>query len=70
MVVPTTFNSIREDEFYRHGINVIIYANHLIRSAFPSMQRTAQAILKNGRSLEASENCMSIGEILTLIPEQ
>ncbi len=70
VVVPTTFNSVREDELYRHGVNVVIYANHLIRSAFPAMQRTAQVILENGRALEASENCMGIGEILTLIPEQ
>lgn len=50
------------------GVNVIIYANHLIRSAYPAMVNTAKSILENGRSKEASINCMPIKEILTLIP--
>ncbi len=70
VAVPTTYNSITEDELKDAGVNIVIHANHLLRSAFPAMQRTAQTILENGRSLEAEENCMSIKEILTLIPEQ
>ena len=50
------------------GINVIIYANHLLRSAYPAMVNTAKSILENERSKEASVNCMPIKEILTLIP--
>ena len=67
VVVPTTYNQIKEEELGAHGINVIIHANHLIRSAFPAMNRVAHTILENGRSLEASEECMPIKEILTLI---
>jgi phosphoenolpyruvate phosphomutase len=70
VAVPTTYNSITEDELKDAGVNIVIHANHLLRSAFPAMQRTARTILENGRSLEAEENCMSIKEILTLIPEQ
>jgi phosphoenolpyruvate phosphomutase len=70
VVVPTTYNVITEDELKDAGVNIVIHANHLLRSAFPAMQRTARTILENGRSLEAEENCMSIKEILTLIPEQ
>ncbi len=70
VAVPTTYNSITEDELKDAGVNIVIHANHLLRSAFPAMQRTAQTILENGRSLEAEENCMSIKEILNLIPEQ
>lgn len=70
VVVPTTYNSITEEELQKAGVNIVIHANHLLRSAFPAMQRTAKTILTHGRSLEAEEGCMSIKEILTLIPSQ
>ena len=68
IVVPTSYNFMKEDELVELGINVIIYANHLIRSAYPAMVNTAKSILENERSKEASVNCMPIKEILTLIP--
>ena len=67
IVVPTTYNTIREYELYEAGVNVVIYANQLIRSAFPAMKETAELILKTQRGKEADEKCMSIKEILTLI---
>ena len=69
VLVPTSFNSVTEDEFKRRGANVIIYANQLTRSGFPAMQKTAETILKNHRALEADEACMSIKDIITLIPD-
>ena len=69
VAVPTTYNSITEEELARHGVNIVIHANHLLRSMFPAMQKTAVQILQHGRSLEASENCMSIKQILTLVPD-
>lgn len=68
IVVPTTFNGETEEQLAAHGINVVIHANHLIRSAFPAMQATARTILENGRSKEADALCMSIKEILSLLP--
>ena len=68
IVVPTTYNGETEEQLAAHGINVVIHANHLIRSAFPAMQATAKSILENGRSKEADQLCMSIKEILTLLP--
>ncbi|OOM06371.1 phosphoenolpyruvate mutase [Clostridium saccharobutylicum] len=68
VVVPTSYNFMKEDELVELGISVIIYANHLIRSAYPAMVNTAKSILENERSKEASSNCMPIKEILTLIP--
>lgn len=70
VVVPTTFNSVREEEFAKRNINIVIYANHLTRSAFPSMKKTAETILYNRRAKEADKMCMSIKEILNLIPEE
>ncbi|MDR1742512.1 MAG: phosphoenolpyruvate mutase [Dysgonamonadaceae bacterium] len=68
VVVPTTFNHITEDELAAWGVNIVIYANHLLRSAYPAMVNTAKSILTNGRSLEANDLCMPIKEILELIP--
>ena len=68
VAVPTSYNSIKEDELAAAGVNMVIYANHLIRSAYPAMVKPAESILLNERSLEAEEYTMPIKEILTLIP--
>lgn len=68
VVVPTTYNQITEEELHSWGVNVIIYANHMLRSAYPAMVNTAKSILLNHRSLEANDMCMSVKEILELIP--
>ena len=70
VLVPTSFNSVTEDEFKKRGANVIIYANQLTRSGFPAMQKTAETILANHRALEADAQCMPIKQIITLIPEE
>ncbi|MEG0573929.1 MAG: phosphoenolpyruvate mutase [Erysipelotrichaceae bacterium] len=69
VVVPTSFNSVYESEFAQHGINIVIYANQLTRSAFPAMQSTAENILKHHRAKEVDETLMSIKNIITLIDE-
>lgn len=69
VVVPTSFNEVTEAEFKERGVNVVIYANQLTRSGFPAMKHTAETILINHRAKEADDMCMSIKEILTLIPE-
>jgi phosphoenolpyruvate phosphomutase len=70
IVVPSTYSHMTESDLQELGISVIIYANHLLRSAYPSMINAAQSILENSRSQEASdEYCMSIKDIITLIPE-
>lgn len=70
IVVPTAFNTVTEDEFRQRGVNVVIYANQLIRSAFPAMKEVAQAILLHHRGKEADKYCMPIRDIITLIPEE
>ncbi len=70
VVVPTSYNQVYEEELSAKGVNIIIYANHLIRSAYPAMQETAISILENERSKEVDDKCLSIKEILTLIPEE
>jgi phosphoenolpyruvate phosphomutase / 2-hydroxyethylphosphonate cytidylyltransferase len=70
VVVPSTYNSITETELKKAGVRIVIYANQLLRSAYPAMIKTAQTILENERAYEADKACMSIKEILTLIPER
>lgn len=66
VVVPTTYGQIYEEELKAHGVNIVIYANHLLRAAFPAMKNVAETILYNERCMEANESCMSIKEILSI----
>lgn len=66
--VPSTYNKIYENELIEAGVNVVIYANQLLRSAYPAMMETAKLILENERSFEADNKMMQIDEILRLIP--
>ena len=69
VAVPTTYNQFTEEELAEWGINIVIYANHMLRSAYPAMVKCAERILETSRSLEASDEfCMPIKQILNLIP--
>lgn len=70
VVVPTSFNTVTEDEFKARGVNVVIYANQLTRTGFPAMQNAARTILEHHRAKECDDMCMSIKDIITLIPEE
>lgn len=67
--VPTTYNKIKLDKFEKLGVNIVIYANHMLRSSYPAMVNTAKSILKNERAYEVDKKCMPIKNILELIPE-
>jgi phosphoenolpyruvate phosphomutase len=69
VTVPTTYNKITENELIEAGVNIVIYANHLLRSAYPAMVKVAKMILKNNRSCEASKYCLPVKDIITMIPE-
>lgn len=69
IVVPSSFNTITEEELAAHGVNIVIYANQLTRSAFPAMQKTAEDILKYHRAKEVDDRLMPIKQIITLIDE-
>ena len=68
VVVPSSFDKITEDEFAAAQINVVIYANQMLRASYPAMVDAAKTILKNQRAFEVREQCMSIKEILEIIP--
>jgi len=66
VAVPTTYGSITEEEMIRAGIHMVIYANHLLRSSYPAMVKTAVSILENKRCLESEEFCIPVAELLDL----
>lgn len=69
VAVPTTYNKIKREELKKNGINIIIYANHLLRSAFPAMKKTAEYILQDGCAGDrAEDNCMPIKDVIRFIP--
>jgi len=68
VVVPSSYNIVTENELEKHGVNIVIYANHLLRAAYPAMVETARSILVHGRSAEVDSKLLSIAEILELIP--
>ena len=69
VVVPSTYSQVRETELVAAGVRIVIYANQLLRSAYPAMLATAREILEQGRASEAEARCMSIDELINLIEE-
>lgn len=69
VAVPTSYHSVTESELAMHGVNIVIYANQLMRAAVPAMKDAAEKILKNHRAQEADVNLMPFKEIITLVDE-
>ena len=67
VVVPSSFNTITEEELIKHGVNIVIYANQLTRSAYPAMVETAKSILIHHRAKEVDDKLMPIKDIISLI---
>ena len=70
VLVPTSFNSVKEEEWKQRGANIVIYANQLMRAAVPAIQKTAKTILTNHRAEECDSDLMSFKDIIRLIPEE
>ena len=66
--VPSSYNKVKENQLINEGFNVVIYANHMLRAAYPAMEKVALEILKYKRSYESDKNLLSIKKILNLIP--
>jgi phosphoenolpyruvate phosphomutase / 2-hydroxyethylphosphonate cytidylyltransferase len=69
VAVPSSYNQVTEDELADHGVSVVIYANHMLRAAYPQMVKVARTILESGRSLEADPYLANIKDALAIIPE-
>ncbi len=68
VAVPSSYNQVTEEELHKRGVNIVIYANHLLRAAYPAMIEAATSILENSRSEELDSKLLSIKDILELIP--
>ena len=69
VAVPTSYHTVTEDELAERGFNVVIYANHMLRAAYPQMSLAARTILESGRATEAEPLLSPIKEALAIIPE-
>jgi phosphoenolpyruvate phosphomutase / 2-hydroxyethylphosphonate cytidylyltransferase len=69
VAVPSSYNRVTEEQLRERGVDIVIYANHLLRAAYPAMVETAESILRHGRALEADARLLSIDDVLQLIPE-
>ena len=70
VLVPTSFNSVTEEEWKERGANIIIYANQLMRAEVPAMQKAAEIILENHRAEECDAMLMPFKDIIRLIPAE
>ena len=68
VAVPSTYSKVTEKQLIKNGFKIVIYANHLLRAAYPAMEKVAVNILKNKRSFEIEKNIISIKRILNMIP--
>ncbi|WP_151702631.1 phosphoenolpyruvate mutase [Nitrincola alkalilacustris] len=68
VAVPSSYNTVTEEELQSQGVNIVIYANQLLRSAYPAMLKTAKSILENHRSAECDADMLPLKDILELIP--
>ncbi len=68
VAVPSSYNGVSEEELAAAGVRIVIYANHLMRAAYPQMRRVAETILASGRSKEADDLMAPISEALAIIP--
>jgi phosphoenolpyruvate phosphomutase / 2-hydroxyethylphosphonate cytidylyltransferase len=69
VAVPTSYHQVSEQQLVDHGVNVVIYANHMLRAAYPQMVKVAETILEHGRALEAEPYLAPIKDALNIIPE-
>ena len=58
--VPSTYSKVYEKDLIKNGFKLVIYANQLLRAAYPAMQNTAETILKKQRAFEADKKIISI----------
>ena len=65
--VPSTYSKVYEKDLIRNGFKLVIYANQLLRAAYPAMQDTARKILEKSRAFEADKKIIPIKEIINLI---
>ncbi len=70
VAVPSTYSKVTESQLIKNGFKVVIYANHLLRAAYPAMENAALKILKNSRSFELEKDIISIKKILNIIPTE
>ena len=65
--VPSTYSKVYEKDLIKNGFKIVIYANQLLRAAYPAMQKAAKSILEKNRAFEIDKKIIPIKEIINLI---
>jgi phosphoenolpyruvate phosphomutase len=66
VIVPTRYYSTPTDVFRKAGISVVIWANHVLRSATAAMQSTAREIFESETLVNVEDRIASVEEIFRL----
>ena len=69
VAVPSTYSKTTESMLIKNGFKIVIYANQMLRAAYPAMQNAAKSILKNKRSHEIENKISSVSEVINLIKQ-
>ena len=67
VAVPSTYSKVYEKDLIKNGFKLVIYANQLLRAAYPAMQNAAKTILEKSRAYEIDKKIIPIKEIINLI---
>ena len=65
--VPSTYSKVYERDLIKNGFKLVIYANQLLRAAYPAMENAAKSILNKSRAFEIDKKIIPIKEIINLI---
>ena len=67
VAVPSTYSRVYEQDLIKNGFKIVIYANHLLRAAYPAMEIVAKKILQHERSFEIEKKIIPINTIINLV---
>ncbi len=66
VIVPTKYYSTPTDIFRQHGFSMVIWANHMLRAAVATMQKTARALKQSENLLSIEDKVVPVSEIFRL----
>lgn len=66
VIVPTKYYATPTDVFRDYKFSIVIWANHLMRSALTAMQHTAATIFKDQNLLNVEEKVATVNEVFRI----
>ena len=66
VIVPTKYYATPTDVFRQHGFSMVIWANHMLRTAVAAMQKTARTLKEQQHLLSIEDKVAPVSEIFRL----